>query len=182
MLRTIDLDQFAHMLTPIVRLLDPPACGPRQPDPGLPHPSAQRLPRHLQVMTFSQLRGRQRWTEIGVMLADQRNRMIAFGQAVVRRLAPPPIAAAPPSRYRLNSRCVCRVVSCIRSAAAEIVRGLRQAAPEPQSDSTLACSSAPHPSDPQPPNPNGLEAEIPTLLTADILALRLHVHFANQRL
>src|SRR6516162_10010709 len=47
--------------------------------------------------------------------------------------------------------------------------GLRQAAPELQSDSTLACSSAPHPSDPQPPNPNGLEAEIPTLLTADIL-------------
>jgi len=44
-------------------------------------------------MTFSQLLGRQRRTEIGIMLANQSNRMIAHsvGQAVVRRLAAPPV-------------------------------------------------------------------------------------------
>jgi hypothetical protein len=49
-----------------------------------------------------------------------------------------------------------------------------QVAPEYQSDSALACSSAPHPSDPQPPNPvtKGSKTDIPTLLSADILALR----------
>src|ERR1700682_3282023 len=39
-LRTVDLDQFANMLTAMTRLLDTPARGPRQPDAGLPHPSA----------------------------------------------------------------------------------------------------------------------------------------------
>src|SRR5450759_2610578 len=43
-----------------------------------------------------------------------------------------------------------------------------------QSDSALACSSAPHPSDPQPPNltTKREKTDIPTLLSADILALR----------
>ena len=55
------------------------------------------------------------------------------------------------------------------------------AAPGHQSDSALACSSAPHPSDPQPPNltTKREKTDIPTLLSADILALRLHKIFAN---
>jgi hypothetical protein len=53
--------------------------------------------------------------------------------------------------------------------------------PGHQSDSALACSSAPHPSDPQPPNvtTKGEKTDIPTLLSADILALRLHPCFAD---
>src|SRR5258706_379644 len=49
------------------------------------------------------------------------------------------------------------------------------AAPVHQSDSALFCSSAPHPSDPQPPNltTKREKTDIPTLLSADILALRL---------
>src|SRR5437879_9117331 len=51
------------------------------------------------------------------------------------------------------------------------------AAPEYQSDSALVCSSAPHPSDPQPPTLTTKrgKTDIPTLLSADILALRLHI-------
>src|SRR5258705_6552533 len=43
------------------------------------------------------------------------------------------------------------------------------AAPGHQSDSALACSSAPHPSDPQPPNltTKREKTDIPTLLSAD---------------
>src|ERR1700720_2652975 len=59
-----------------------------------------------------------------------------------------------------------------------------RAAPEHQSDSALACSSAPHPSDPQPPNftTKRERTDIPTLLSADILALRLHPCFADPML
>src|ERR1700737_1885269 len=48
------------------------------------------------------------------------------------------------------------------------------AAPGHQSDSALACSSAPHPSDPQPPNltTKREKTDISTFLSADILALR----------
>jgi len=55
------------------------------------------------------------------------------------------------------------------------------AAPGHQSDSALACSSAPHPSDPQPPNLTTKrgKTDIPTLLSADILALLLQFRFAD---
>jgi len=81
------------MLTAMARLLDALAFGPRQPNPGLPHPAAQRLPRHPQIMAFGQLLGRQRRTKICVVLSNQRNRMITHnvGQAVVRRPATPPV-------------------------------------------------------------------------------------------
>src|SRR5882757_2750469 len=48
----------------------------------------------------------------------------------------------------------------------------------------LVCSSAPNPSDPQPPNltTKRQKTDIPTLLSADILALRLQIHFARQML
>src|SRR6266404_569114 len=86
------------------------------------------------------------------------------------------IAGAPPSRYRFNNRWVCRGMTRIRSAAAEVVSRPHQAAPVHQSDSALACSSAPHPSDPQPPTltTRREKTDIPTLLSADILALLLH--------
>src|SRR5260370_40562350 len=59
-----------------------------------------------------------------------------------------------------------------------------RAAPVHQSDSALACSSAPHPSDPQPPTltTKREKTDIPTLLSADILALRLQKHDADRML
>jgi hypothetical protein len=46
---------------------------------------------------------------------------------------------------------------------------------------SLACSSAPHPSDPQPPNSvKGPKTDIPTLLSADILALLLQARFGHR--
>src|ERR1700687_1140952 len=59
-----------------------------------------------------------------------------------------------------------------------------RAAPVHQSDSALACSSAPHPSDPQPPNlsTKRKKTDIPTLLSADILALRPQKYYADQTL
>src|SRR5437879_9871177 len=58
------------------------------------------------------------------------------------------------------------------------------AAPGHQSDSALACSSAPHPSDPQPPTltTKREKTDIPTLLSADILALRLQRPFVDRML
>src|ERR1700716_2106944 len=55
------------------------------------------------------------------------------------------------------------------------------AAPGHQCDSALVCSSAPHPSDPQPPTltTKRQKTDIPTLLSADILALRLQAGIAD---
>jgi hypothetical protein len=56
MVRTVDLDQLADMFTTMSRLLDAFALRPRQPNPGLPHPAAQRLSRHAYIVrspTFS---------------------------------------------------------------------------------------------------------------------------------
>src|ERR1700753_1645643 len=60
----------------------------------------------------------------------------------------------------------------------------QRAAPGHQSDSALVCSSAPHPSDPQPPNltTRRKKTDIPNLLSADILALRLQAVVADQML
>src|SRR5258708_17476743 len=52
---------------------------------------------------------------------------------------------------------------------------------EMRHDSALACSSAPYPSDPEPPNltTRREKTDIPTLLSADILALLLHGMLAD---
>ena len=94
------------------------------------------------------------------------------------------IAGAPPSRYRFNNRWVCRLVRrALDRPPPKSSAGHHQAAPKHQSDSALACSSAPHPLDPQPPNPvKRSKTDIPTLLSADILALRLHAEIAIQML
>src|ERR1700716_1614859 len=53
MVRTVDLDQLAEMLTAMTRLLDASALRPGQPDSGLPHPAAQRLSRHPHIMALA---------------------------------------------------------------------------------------------------------------------------------
>src|SRR3981081_4503494 len=52
MVRAVDLDQLADMLTAMTRLLDASALRPGQPDSGPPHPAAQRLSRHPHIMTL----------------------------------------------------------------------------------------------------------------------------------
>src|ERR1700682_742078 len=75
MVRTVDLDQLADMLTTMARLLDAFALRPGQPDPCLPHPAAQRLSRHAHIMALAQLLGRQRRAKV-VVLPDQRDGLI----------------------------------------------------------------------------------------------------------
>jgi hypothetical protein len=57
MVRAIDLNQLANMLAAVTRLLETEALSPGDPDSGVPHPVAQRLPRDLQIVTFGQLLG-----------------------------------------------------------------------------------------------------------------------------
>src|ERR1700716_2999561 len=96
MVRAVDLDQLAEMLTAMTRLLDAPALRPGQPDSGPPHPAAQRLSRHPHIMTLAQLLRRQRRTKVRVVLPNQRDGVITHDirQAVVRRPTTPPV------RYR----------------------------------------------------------------------------------
>src|ERR1700726_5232683 len=60
MVRAVDLDQLAEMLTAMTRLLDASALHPGQPDSGPPHPAAQRLSRHPHIMTLAHLPRRPR--------------------------------------------------------------------------------------------------------------------------
>ena len=76
MVRAVDLDQLAEVLTAMTRLLDASALRPGQPDSGLPHPATQRLSRHAHIMALAQLLGRQRRTKVRVVLPDQRNGVI----------------------------------------------------------------------------------------------------------
>src|SRR5260370_14209740 len=98
MVRTVDLDQLAEMLTTMARLLDAFALRPGQPDPGLPHPAAQRLSRHAHIMALAQLLVRQRQTKVRIVLPDQRDGVITHDirQAVVRR----PTRSSVPNRRR----------------------------------------------------------------------------------
>jgi hypothetical protein len=93
MVRTVDLDQLAEMLTTMARLLDAFALRPGQPDSGLPHPAAQRLSRYVHIMALAQLLGGQRRAKVRVILPDQRDGVITHDirQAVVRRPTPPPV-------------------------------------------------------------------------------------------
>src|SRR5258706_7331816 len=71
MVRAVDLDQLANMLTTMARLLDAFALRPGQPDSGPPHPATQRLSRHTHVMALAQLLRRQRRTKICVVFPNQ---------------------------------------------------------------------------------------------------------------
>src|SRR3982075_2712387 len=104
MVRAVDLDQLADMLTAMTRLLDASALRPGQPDSGPPHPAAQRLSRHPHIMTLAQLLRRQRRTKVCVVLPDQRDGVITHDirQAVVRRPTTPPVR---------NRRCTASAVS-----------------------------------------------------------------------
>src|ERR1700722_7985616 len=68
------------------RLLDTLALSTGSPDPRLPHPTAQRLPRNFEIMKLCQLLGRECRSKVCVALPYQSDRMIAthIGQAVVR--------------------------------------------------------------------------------------------------
>src|ERR1700677_571816 len=74
------------MLTAMPRLLDPLAFSARHPDPRLPHPAAQRLPRNLEIVTLCQLLGRECRSKVRVTLPHQSDRVISnhIRQAVVR--------------------------------------------------------------------------------------------------
>jgi hypothetical protein len=93
MVRTVDLDQLADMLTTMARLLDAFALRSGQPDSGLPHPAAQRLSRHAHIMTLAQLLGRQRRAKVRIVLPDQPDGVITHDirQPVVRWSATPPV-------------------------------------------------------------------------------------------
>src|SRR5258707_14297971 len=74
------------MLAAMPRLLDALAFGGGYPDPDLPRPAAQRLPRNFEIMTLCQLLGRECRSKVCVALPYQSDRMIAnhIRQAVVR--------------------------------------------------------------------------------------------------
>src|ERR1700721_1980803 len=74
------------MLAAMPRLLDALALSTGYPDPRLPHPAAQRLPRNFEIMTLCQLLGRECRSKVCVALPHQSDRMIAnhIRQAVVR--------------------------------------------------------------------------------------------------
>src|ERR1700681_2626384 len=177
------------MLTTMARLLDAFALRPRQPDPGLPHPAAQRLSRHAHIMALGQLLGRQRRAKVRVVLPDQRDGVIThhIRKAVVRRPTTSPVR----NRRRTASAVSLQQPMGLplgdhasdRPPPRSSADGHR-AAPVHQSDSALACSSAPHPSDPQPPHlsTKRKKTDIPTLLSADILALRPQGRFADPML
>ena len=76
MVRAVNLNQFAEMFTTMARLLDAFALRPGQPDPGLPHPAAQRLSRNTHVMALVQLLGGQCRTKVRIVLPDQRDGVI----------------------------------------------------------------------------------------------------------
>src|SRR3984957_16554122 len=86
MLRAVDLDQLTNMLAAMPRLLDALALSAGYPDPRLPHPTAQRLPRNFEIMTLCQLLGCECRSKVCVALPHQSDRMIAhhIRQAVVR--------------------------------------------------------------------------------------------------
>src|SRR6202035_1645440 len=111
------------MLAAMPRLLDALALSAGYPDPRLPHPAAQRPPRNFEIMKLCQLLGRECRSKVCVV--HQSDRMIAnhIRQAVVRGTTAALVgdAEAPPSRYLLNSRYVCRGVIIMSSAAARAV-------------------------------------------------------------
>src|ERR1700720_4648139 len=74
------------MLAAMPRLLEALAFSAGHPDPRLPHPAAQRLPRNFEIMTLCQLLGRECRSKVCVALPHQSDRMIAnhIRQAVVR--------------------------------------------------------------------------------------------------
>src|SRR6266478_5243252 len=93
------------MLAAMPRLLDALAFSAGYPDPRLPHPAAQRLPRNFEIMTLCQLLGRECRSKVCVTLPHQSDRMIAnhIRQAVVRRTPPALFTADPVSVDPLGS-------------------------------------------------------------------------------
>src|SRR5450755_3794917 len=74
------------MLAAMPRLLDALAFSAGHPDPRLPHPAAQRLPRNFEIMTLCQLLCRECRSKVCVAFPHQSDRVIVnhIRQAVVR--------------------------------------------------------------------------------------------------
>ena len=89
------------MLAAMARLVKALALGPRQPEPGLDHPAAQRLARDPQIVALRELLGRQGRAEIRIMLPHQADGMVAqdIRQAIVGGAAA--TAIGDPSRTAL---------------------------------------------------------------------------------
>jgi hypothetical protein len=89
MLRAADLDKLAKALAAQAGLMKLAALHTRQPEPVLDHPLAQGLTRHLKPVALGQRLGSERRPEVGVALANQRQRELsrASPDAVVRRPA-----------------------------------------------------------------------------------------------
>ena len=73
MLRAIDLDELAHTLPAVPRLMDGRQAMPAvTPEPVLDHPFAQRLPANRQIMPLSELLGGKGRAEIRIKPTNQR--------------------------------------------------------------------------------------------------------------
>jgi hypothetical protein len=86
--------------------------------------------------------------------------------------------------YRFNNRWVCRRLTGIRSAAAKVVSrpASSRARTSIRFSSRLLISTTPIGSAASKPHDQEGETDIPTLLSADILALRLHDKIADPTL
>jgi hypothetical protein len=74
MIRAINLDQLAITFPAQTRLVERAALLPRQPNPRVLHPFAQRLARDLQPVILLKLLSRKCRPEVDVVLANQRHR------------------------------------------------------------------------------------------------------------
>ncbi|MGD1215625.1 MAG: hypothetical protein ABR861_11635 [Terriglobales bacterium] len=82
------------------------------PQPGLPHPSSQRLGMHFQSVITGQVLGRQRRPEIAAPIPHPAQYASPKLLAVGAIGSPPAVAMlqslAPPPRYRAQIRLLCR--------------------------------------------------------------------------
>jgi hypothetical protein len=115
-------------------------------------------------------------------LTDQRDGVITTSDKRLFRWPPPRDRRRTAMAVSLHNRWVCRRVTASDRLRPEAVS--HRASPVHQCDSVLDCSSAPRPLDSQPPNftTRRKKTDIPTLLSADILALRLQRPFVDQML
>lgn len=74
MIGAIDLDQLANAFPAQARLVKRAALLPREPNPGVLHPFAERLAGDLQPVVFIKLLNRECRAEVDVVLTDQRHR------------------------------------------------------------------------------------------------------------
>src|ERR1700721_1137961 len=131
------------MLAAMPRLLDALALSAGYPDPLLPHPTAQRLPRNFEIMTLCQLLGCECRSKVCVALPHQSDRMIASGCSRDAR-------GAGWRRLKRRHRDIFSTADTLAVALSTLAQQLlepliyrRPAAPKHQDGSARACSSPP---------------------------------------